>query len=308
MDKCIIWGNGADYEGIINQIKYEELKGNLQVIAVVARKDEIFGSKRDGYLLVTKEELPAIDFDTLIIASSAYYTEILAEANDLGIPAKCIMAGKAFRLPLFDYKQYIQLIREPVTILSDDCWGGYIYHELCLQFTSPLINILWQKDSYCKFIQDPLYYFEQPLELHTEGNLRENVSPVGEIGKKDKKIRLEFVHAPNFKEAKYLWEKRRERINKDRIFVKIGIDGTEENIEEYLQSFARVPFPKICFYSGKTSMKDVVYLKRFEWQCYQGKRMDSAQYTYYTRRMNYLRKDINLIKLLNGERDYIREE
>lgn len=124
MDKCVIWGTGADYERIINQIKYEELKGNLQIIAAVARKDEIFGSKRDGYLLVTKEELPKMNFDMLIITSSAYYMEILTEAYNLGIPENRIMNGRVFQIPRFDYEEYIQLIRQPVTILSDDCWGG----------------------------------------------------------------------------------------------------------------------------------------------------------------------------------------
>lgn len=308
MDKCVIWGTGADYERIINQIKYEELKGNLQIIAAVARKDEIFGSKRDGYLLVTKEELPKMNFDMLIITSSAYYMEILTEAYNLGIPENRIMNGRVFQIPRFDYEEYIQLIRQPVTILSDDCWGGQVYHELLLQFTSPLINIFWQKDSYCRFMQDPLYYFAQPLELHTEGNLRENIYPVGQIGEKDRRIRLEFVHARSFKEAESLWEKRKRRINKERIFVKIGIDATDENREEYLKSFANVTFPKICFYSGETSQKDVVYLKRFEWSCYQGKRMESVRYTDYSRNMCYLCRDINLIKLLNGEKDYIREK
>lgn len=309
MDRCVIWGNGADYEKIINQIKFEELKGNLKIIAVVTRKDEIFGSKRDGYPLITKEELPGIDFDVLIIASSAYYTDILMEAGELGIPADHIMDGRACGSPLFDYTKYMKLIKDPVTILSDDCWGGYVYHELFLRFTSPLINVFWLKDSFCRFIQDPLYYFANTLECYIEGNLRENVYPVGQIGEKDKRIRLEFVHSPNFKEAEALWEKRKKRINKERIFVKLGIDATEENKEEYLNIFEQIPFPKICFYSGEgePQLRDIVYLKRFEWSCYQGRRMDSVKYTDYVRNMDYLYKDIDLISLLNGEKNYIRE-
>ncbi len=308
MDRCVIWGNGHEYECIINQIKFEELKGNIDVIAVVARKNEIFGTKRDGYPLIAKDELPKMDFDILIISTSAYYMDILTEACELGISAEHIMNGQAFLLPLFDYTRYIQLIKEPVTILSDDCWGGIIYHQLLLQFTSPLINIFWHKDSYCKFIQDPLYYLKQPLELHTEGNLRENVYPVGQIGDGDRRIRLEFIHTPNFKEAEKLWEKRKKRINKDKIFVKLGIDATDENREEYLNVFDRISFPKICFYSGKTSIQDVVYLKRFEWSCCQGKGMSSVKYTDYVRSMGFLQKDIDLIRLLNGEKDYIREK
>lgn len=65
---------------------------------MVTRRDEIFGSKRDGYPLIIKEELPEIDFDILIIASSAYYTDILTEAGELGIPADHIMDGRRVNL------------------------------------------------------------------------------------------------------------------------------------------------------------------------------------------------------------------
>lgn len=124
MDRCVIWGIGQDYEHIINQIKCEELKGSIQIVAVVARKDEIFGNKKDGYLLITKEKLQEVEFDILIIASTLYYREIFLEAQKLGISANRIICGKAFELSLFDYNRYISLVRNPVTILSDDCWGG----------------------------------------------------------------------------------------------------------------------------------------------------------------------------------------
>lgn len=35
--------------------------------------------------------------------------------------------------------------------------------------------------------------------------------------------------------------------------------------------------------------------------------MDSVKYTDYVRNMGYLYKDIDLISLLNGEKNYIRE-
>lgn len=185
--------------------------------------------------------------------------------------------------------------------------GGYIYHELFLQFTSPLINTLWKREEYCKFIKDPLYYFSQPLQNIREANLRENLYPVGQIGEGNNKVRIEFVHARNFREAEMLWEKRRKRINKKRIFVKLGFDVHEPYGKEYLKIFDEISFPKICFYSGDTDISGVVYLKRFEWFCYQGNRMDSVSYNDYCRSITQLFKDIDILKLLNGESDYIRE-
>lgn len=186
--------------------------------------------------------------------------------------------------------------------------GGYIYHELYLKFTSPLVNTLWQRDSYCKFIQDPLYYFSQPLRLLQEVDFRNNIYPVGEIGEEDRKVRLEFVHARSFKEAEELWKRRVKRINKNKMFVKLGFDATDCNKEKYLKIFDKIQYPKICFYSGKTDINKVVYLKRFEWSCYQGKRMFSISYNDYSRLMPFLFKDIDVLKLLNGEQDYFREE
>lgn len=124
MDKCIIWGIGNDYENIINQIKFEELKGNLEVVALVSKESEIFASKRDEYSIITKYDLIDKEFDVIIISSSKFYKEIISEINALGMEEKQIINGKIFNLPLFDYNRYIRLIREPVTILSDDCWGG----------------------------------------------------------------------------------------------------------------------------------------------------------------------------------------
>lgn len=172
---------------------------------------------------------------------------------------------------------------------------------------SPLINMYLPKDSYCKFIQNPLYYFEQPLRLHTEGNIRENTCPIGRIGDGDKTIYLELIHYLNFRQAEEQWEKRRRRINKERFFVKMSIDGTEKNKEECLEIFREIRTPKICFYSGETEIKDVIYLKRFEWFCAHEKIMESASYQKYViyHLMDVL-KDIDILKLLNGEKDYQR--
>ena len=186
--------------------------------------------------------------------------------------------------------------------------GGYAYHKLFLKFTSPFINTLWRKEDYCKFIQNPLYFLNQSLQSLREADFRKNIYPVGEIGENDNKVRIEFVHARNFQEAETLWERRKKRVNYKRIFVKFGFDAYEPHGKEYLKIFDRMAFPKICFYSGDTNVDKVVYLRRFEWQCYQGNRMDSVSYNDYCRNMSYLCKDIDILKLLNGEEDYIREQ
>ena len=86
------------------------------------------------------------------------------------------------------------------------------------------------------------------MEMEREGDLRKNLYPIGElsranivffmiqqfkninifkqilhipyiitIGNGDKKINMDFVHAVCFQEAKRLWDRRKERVNRDRM-------------------------------------------------------------------------------------------
>jgi len=305
--RCVIWGAGENYETIINQIKFEELKGNLECVAILSKSTARFAKKYDGYDVISKEELNDIGFDCLIITVEKYYEEILAEALAMGIPRKKVINGRVLKIPNFDFRRYSSLRENPITILSDDCWGGYVYHNLDLPFTSPLINIYWPRDSYCKFIQDPIFYLEQPLCKERDGVPRENIFPIGRLGEGNQSVQLHFVHARSFQEAKELWDRRRKRININRIFIKFGFSADEPRREEYLAVFGRLPYHKVCVYSGETDIEDVFYSKRFEWDWYHAKRLDLVCFNDWCRQVYNSLKVLDILKLLNGEKDYMRE-
>jgi uncharacterized protein (DUF1919 family) len=307
MRKCVIWNGGDIYEAIINQVKFEELKGNLNCAAILSKSMARFIKKRDGYDVIGKEDLYSLEFDYLIIAAKDYYKEILAEAIAMGIPREKIINCRVLQIPNFDLSRYVSLRENPVTILSDDCWGGYVYHVLDLPFTSPLINIYWPRDSFCEFIQDPFFYLGQPLRMVQEANPRKNMTPICRLGDGEKNVQLNMVHAASFQEAENLWNKRKERINRNRVFIKFGFDGTDPQSEEYLRVFDQLPYDKICTYSGKTKIKNVIYAKRFERDWYHGKRIEFGTYKdWFRQEVNFL-KTVDLLKLLNHEHDYIRE-
>jgi len=123
-ERCILWGIGRDYEKIINQVHFEMYKGNIVIEALVCRKEDRYCDFRDGVPIIEKEKINAVEFDYLIITSSCFYNEIRAEAIELGVEARKIINGVIFQIPLFDFSLYSELIKNPVTILSDDCWGG----------------------------------------------------------------------------------------------------------------------------------------------------------------------------------------
>lgn len=124
MTKVVIWGMGEDYEALLNQVNFEIYKGNLEVIAVVCRKEDRYCTRRDGFAVVAKEDIRHLNFEYIIVASGRFYQEIKAEAVEMGIGEEKIINGSVFRRPLFDFVNYKKLLKNPVTILSDDCWGG----------------------------------------------------------------------------------------------------------------------------------------------------------------------------------------
>lgn len=310
MDRCVVWGVGEDYERTINQIKFEELKGNLEVVALVTTKDRFYGERRDGYPLVRKKELQDLEYDFIIVLQTEYFKAIMEDINALGIDRRKVIDGKIFHMPMFDFKRYISLVKDPVTILSDDCWGGYVYHDLCLPFTSPIVNIWWPTGQFCKFMLDPFYYLAQPLEMKREGDFNRGLYPIGTLGEGERQVELHLTHAPNFAYMKERWDRRKKRINPSRIFVKLAVDGGRApqgsawNVEAVLEAFEQVRYPKICFCCGESGQKDVVYLKRFQAGLYQ---TESTHFDYggYTR--DNRTKDIDILKLLNGEPDYLRQ-
>ena len=156
--KCVIWGMGKGYEEILNQIRFEIYKENMEVIAVVCKPEDKYCGQRDGFPIISKEEMGGLDFEYVIISSYLFYREIQKEAIELGIEVNKIVNGQVFKIPLFDFGLYAELIENPVTILTDDCWGGFVYHYLGLIFSSPLINTFWNKSEYARFIQDPLFH------------------------------------------------------------------------------------------------------------------------------------------------------
>lgn len=307
MRRCIIWGLGREYEEIFSSIHFEIAKGNMMLLALVAKPEDTVGTIRDGYHIINKGELPDIEFDYLIVASTLWYNEIRKEAIGEGVPPLKILNGNIFKLPLFDFKRYTNLLENPITILSNDCWGGMLYHALYLPFSSPTINMYVPRDSYCKMISNLEYYLSEPLQLKREGNIRKNFCPIGKIGDGENEIILEFSHNVTFEAGWSLWERRKKRVNYNNIFVKMGFDYDEKS-EEYLKVFDSIAYKKICFYSAETNIDNVVYLKSFENYVKNGGSWTRAVgYNSFCRQMDPLFKAIDILKMLNGEKNYIRE-
>lgn len=56
------------------------------------------------------------------------------------------------------------------------------YNRLGLPFTSPLVNIYWDRDKYSLFIQDPLFYLNTELQMVSDGDIKKEFGRLESLG------------------------------------------------------------------------------------------------------------------------------
>jgi uncharacterized protein (DUF1919 family) len=156
---------------------------------------------------------------------------------------------------------------EGVTVISQNCIGGVFYHDMGLQFRSPTVNAFVAGPEFMKLV------LELPSYMACEIVMRWGEEyPIGSLGDAE----IHFVHYDTCEEAKEAWNKRKERINWNRIFV-IGTDRDGFDEACYAQ-WRQIPYPKllltahpeyeedaICFheYSGDGQVGDLITNRKF---------------------------------------------
>lgn len=142
------------------------------------------------------------------------------------------------------------------TIISNNCWGGFIYQSYSLKYNSPTIGLFFVAEDYIKFISNFKNYINMDLiEVNYKNSkwydiLKNNPSfgcyPIGKLGD----IEIHFLHYKTFFEAKEKWNIRKSRINFERIIFKFS----EMNYctEDDIKVFQNLPLEnKICFVTKK---------------------------------------------------------
>ncbi len=81
---------------------------------------------------------------------------------------------------------------------------------------------------------------------------------------------------------------------------------TQMKKEVYIKYFEKILYKKFLMYSG-INFDNQKYMHRFEYECSRGKRVDNFGYNDFYRNISVLLKSFDILKLLNGEKDYQRE-
>ena len=146
-------------------------------------------------------------------------------------------------------KKKSQLIVKDFSIISNNCWGGFIYQKYGLVYRSPTEGLYFLGHDFVKFAERLDYYIACELEFISweESSYYEVIKnnkpyPVAKLDD----IEIYFMHYPTEKEAAEKWYRRSKRINYEHILFKLS--QREGCSKEDVEKFMSLPLSnKICF-------------------------------------------------------------
>ncbi len=163
-----------------------------------------------------------------------------------------------------EHKLYIMTKRKKLkntnpTIISNNCIGGIISHDLGLRFNSPCVNQGMIARDYIKFLNNMDYYLSLP-PIPLNSFYRDTNFMMTQLGD----IICLFAHEASVEIAISKWEERKNRIDKHNMYI-FMTDSLECTYED-LKAFDALPFENKVVLTHKPyeEVKCSYYLKGFE--------------------------------------------
>lgn len=135
--------------------------------------------------------------------------------------------NELLRIPYVKFRQR-QLLNSNMSVISNNCNGAVILHDLHQPFCSPFVNLWMQPNDYIKFCREYSHYLSLQIEFIKLAGIN---YPVGRIDD----VLLYFMHYKSEEEARKKWEERSKRVNMDNLyFMLTESDGcTYENLRDF---------------------------------------------------------------------------
>ena len=138
-----------------------------------------------------------------------------------------------------------ELTQSDYSLISQNCIGGVVYHDAKMEFLSPTINLFFRGDDFVKFVLQLEHYLS--LEPVMEWD---ETYPIGYL----ESIRIDFMHYDTCAAAKDSWERRKARINWDRIVVLCtDMEGFSKTTHA---AWEKIPYPKLLFTADPSLSED----------------------------------------------------
>ena len=153
-------------------------------------------------------------------------------------------------------KQKKKLKNKDLSLISSNCNGALILHDLGVRFNSPFVNLWIKPRDFITLLKDFDRYMSMDLVEAKEDGI---TYPIGKLDD----VTIYFQHYDSFEEAKAKWDERKKRIDKTNLFVLFtDRDGcTYEDLVE----FDSLPYNKVVFTNKPyPEIKSSFYIKGFE--------------------------------------------
>jgi len=249
---AVIWGTGKEFLLCWASIRRQVELGRLRLLAI--SPTEGFYRTIYGYPAIPHHEIRALDPDLVITAMpQQMLPSVYHAAKEVGIERRQMLRGDVFTLPDFDLREYMSLREQPISILSDNCFAGLLYHHLDLPFTTPTINMWFPAMDFVKLASDPHRYMQEDMVFDTwRWQADEKYDyPVMRIGD----LHAHCNHTTSAAAAAESWNKRKKKLDYDRILSVMRAHSPAE-----LDAFERIPGRKLCFTSFATKMPQTCFL------------------------------------------------
>ena len=140
-------------------------------------------------------------------------------------------------------RKRIKDIARTASIISENCNGGILSHDLGLQFKSPTVNLFFRAEDFIKFCENLEYYLsiDEFVECTDPAIIGNRTYPIVYLGD----LILFLVHYNTIEEAQKKWNSRKKRINWDNIVI-FNTDR-EGMTDELKDRFEKLPYRKVMF-------------------------------------------------------------
>lgn len=163
--------------------------------------------------------------------------------------------------------QYINgniLKNKNISIISNNCWGGYMCQYSGIQYNSPFVGLFFYAGDYIKLLQNISVIYKPFSFIEREDSkyatiLEKKDYPIGYWPEED--IEIHFLHYKSRQECVEKWNRRLQRLNMNNLIVKFC--DRDLCTEEMIKTFDTLPFKiKVCFTTKEyPSLSSVIWLK-----------------------------------------------
>lgn len=254
MYDVVLWGTGGGYNHFVSLHGLDM----VNAIAIVDGQGSCY-KKIDGIPVIAPNDLATklIEYDYLIVTviEEKTYKEIIEDALKVGVPREKILPLRIFEISYFNFDEYVKIKESNVSILSDYCFAGHLYHKFGMKFTSPTINMFTDNENYYRFLCNLEKYMSTKMskvENEVDTLWQERYAcPRGRLDD----VEWVFLHDLVYDTAADRWNQGIERFNWDNYIVIMSIMS-----DDMAYKFDALPIKnKIGFYWKNLKLDSVIY-------------------------------------------------